>query len=225
MNVNGNITFEPFTFTEAGMYTYVVKETSNYTLMLTEGVTLDTSEYAVIVEVTGDGIGGLTARQINTFAFLNKCVPAEASAELILQGKKIITGRKKGLLEKEFTFTASRNDGIIVYGYNDAFGNIAFEPIEFNRDDIGKTFTYTVRELIPSGADNNVKYDMRAYTVKVTVGYDAETVELTLKTDVAGGPIVFTNAYDTAPGINETGGDIPIVIIGIGNRNLGECSE
>jgi len=229
-NVNGVVIFGPFTFTEAGTYTYVVKETSRFVRKLIEGVTLDANAYSITVEVTDDGMGSLIARQVNSFTFVNKYVPVDASAELILQGKKIITGRKKGLLEKEFTFTVTDNNGKIVRGYNDAFGKIIFEPIKYNKNDIGKTFRYTVQEVIPANADPNMKYDKRVYAVKVTVGYDAETNKMTLHTDIAGGPIVFKNVYTTKPVPNENIPEdipeyIPEVTLGTGNRNLGDCCE
>jgi pilin isopeptide linkage protein len=236
-NVNGSITFGPFTFDEAGTYTYKVRETSNYTQKLTEGVTLDTNEYTVTVEVKDDGKGGLTAVQAGSFTFVNKYSPVEVSnAELNIQGTKIITGREKGLANNEFAFTATDNDGIIVHGSNDASGKITFDTIEYSRDDAGKTFHYSVRELKPENADPNMKYDPRVYAVKVTVKYDAETDKLTLQTDIAGGPIVFRNVYTTEPppddipgedipGVDKPGEDIPTMYLGTGNRNLGDCCE
>jgi len=228
-NVNGTITFGPFTYTEAGTYIYIVNETSHYTRKLTNGVTLDANAYSLIVEVTDDGMGGLIATQIGSFTFVNKYAPTDASAKLILQGTKILTGRKKGLIEKEFTFTITDSDGKIVRGYNDAFGKIIFKPIKYNRNDIGKTYHYTVREVIPANADPNMKYDKRVYTVKVTVGYDAETGKIMLQTDITGGPIVFKNVYTKKPVTNEdkpdVPEDIPIMTLGTGNCNLGDCCE
>ncbi|MDO4869693.1 MAG: FctA domain-containing protein [Bacillota bacterium] len=44
---------------------------------------------------------------------------------------------------------------------------VRFDGLKFTQDDIGRTFTYTIREVI--GDDENITYDEHSETVKVTV--------------------------------------------------------
>ena len=77
-------------------------------------------------------------------------------------------------------------------------GAVVFGEIGFKSEDLGKTFTYTVREL--KGTDAYFTYDTTVYTVRVTVAQDADGK---LKADVAyakgdekADAALFVNTYD-----------------------------
>ena len=53
---------------------------------------------------------------------------------------------------------------------NDAAGKINFKKLEFGKNDLGKTYNYTVHEV--AGTDATVTYDTMVATVTVTVSHD-----------------------------------------------------
>ena len=68
-------------------------------------------------------------------------------------------------------------------------GMTIFNDMAFSSDHDGKTFTYTVEEVIPEGADarnrlDGIVYDDTVYTVEVAVDYDDATGKLTATTTV-----------------------------------------
>ena len=89
-------------------------------------------------------------------------VPVEMNFTKRLEGRE--------LQKNEFEFVLKK-DGIEVERVkNDAAGKIVFKTLEFGRDDLGKTYNYTVEET--PGTDATVKYDTMVATVKVVVSHD-----------------------------------------------------
>ena len=82
----------------------------------------------------------------------------------------------RNLVENEFTFVLKK-DGVEVEraknGAPDATTGIAkinFTKLEFGKDDIGKTYNYTVEEV--KGTDSTVSYDGMVATVRVSISHD-----------------------------------------------------
>ena len=95
---------------------------------------------------------------------------------LDLKFTKSLEGRQ--LQDQEFTFVLKKDGNVVETVKNDATGKITFKTLEFGKDDLGKTYNYTVEEV--AGTDVTVKYDTMVATVKVVVSHDG-----TAKTIVA----------------------------------------
>ena len=79
--------------------------------------------------------------------------------------------------------------------------------VAFTQDDIGKTFAYEVREVVPADAKPGVSYDKSVHTLEITVGMGGDADKhLTLTTkldgeviDPATKPVAFVNGYQATP--------------------------
>lgn len=85
---------------------------------------------------------------------------------------------------------------------NNGVGGITFGNIQFGIDDIGKTYVYEVREVIPADATNNgdgtstldgMTYDNTVKTVRIAVTQDQSTGSVVAT--VNGNGFEFTNSY------------------------------
>lgn len=128
--------------------------------------------------------------------------PLEGKATI--KAKKVLKGGtfKKG----QFSFELKDAEGkVLQTKTNDAEGNVSFS-VEYNK---AGTYTYTISEVVPEGAENNVKdhitYDAtpRDVTVKVTNGTNKLETEVTCDSD-SKTPPTFTNKYSTT--LPEAGG-------------------
>ena len=79
-----------------------------------------------------------------------------------LEGRTLATG--------EFSFVLKKDNVEIETVKNDAEGKITFKTLKFGKDDLGKTYTYTVSEV--PGTDSTVTYDDMVATVTVSVSHD-----------------------------------------------------
>ena len=89
-------------------------------------------------------------------------VPVEMNFTKRLEGRE--------LQANEFEFVLKKDGVEVERVKNDAAGKIVFKTLEFGRDDLGKTYNYTVEET--PGTDATVKYDTMVATVKVVVSHD-----------------------------------------------------
>ncbi len=85
---------------------------------------------------------------------------------------------------------------------NNGAGGITFADIQFGIDDIGKTYEYAIREVIPAGATDNgngtstlngMTYDNAVKTVRIAVTQDQSTGSVVAT--VTGNGFEFTNSY------------------------------
>lgn len=116
-----------------------------------------------------------------------------------IQAKKVLEGGtfKKG----QFSFTLKDGDGRVLQTVtNDAEGNVSFN-VDYNKAD---TYTYTISEVVPEGAENNVKdhiaYDTTVHdvTVNVTIDNEHEQLDTVVTYDGASRESpTFTNKYST----------------------------
>lgn len=123
-----------------------------------------------------------------------------------IQAKKVLEGGtfKKG----QFSFTLKDGDGRMLQTVtNDAEGNVSFN-VDYNKAD---TYTYTISEVVPEGAENNVKdhiaYDTTVHdvTVNVTIDNEHEQLDTVVMYDGASRESpTFTNKYSTM--LPEAGG-------------------
>ena len=221
--------FDEMTFTKPGEYTFNVNETmwNGEAVPATDenGMQFDRSTKTVKVKVTDDHSGKLQAGVVypqDEVAFTNRY--ATSSTYNGIQVEKTLTGRdmkagefsfviegkddaSKALLadtdsDKEFTNPNNRAEGIA-----DVMTKIAGHT--FTQADSGKSFEFTVKEVIPTGAvqdqatglwyveGSGVCYDGANHTVVVAVS-DNGAGQLGVTTRVDGqetNVVSFANAY------------------------------
>ncbi len=182
-DASGNVKFTPITYYQTGTHTYIVKEVVPEDKAKLHNVTYDESSYEVTVNVT-DTDGTLKAEVTSVkkdnvddankeIAFTNVYVPDDISINLT--AKKELEGAE--LKAGAFTFEVLNSAGTVVSSAsNDASGNIQFPAIHFAYDTsvtYPQTFTYTVKEVVPTeGAkDPYMTYDGSEYKVIVEITY------------------------------------------------------
>ena len=123
----------------------------------------------------------------------------------IIKAKKELEGGT--FKEGQFSFELKDAEGKVLQTVtNDAEGNVSF-PIEYNKAD---TYTYTISEVVPKGAEGNVKdhitYDTAEHKVTVTVTNGNGKLNTTVTYDGADPTTspTFTNKYSTT--LPEAGG-------------------
>ena len=158
---DGKVTFAPIEYTKAGTYKYTIVETNAGQTI--DGVTYDSLEVKVTVEVTDDGEGKLTANVTYPAdkEFNNSYGASKIPATLAV--KKTLTGRE--LKADEFEFTLTDQDGNVKETVkNDKDGNVKFSALEFDK---AGTFTYKIAEK--AGTATGITYDSKTITATVTV--------------------------------------------------------
>lgn len=129
-----------------------------------------------------------TAKTTNTTHVL---VPYEASGSVQISAKKSLKGKQ--LEDQQFTFRLTDGQGAVVgEKKNDGTGDVTFDTIDFDQDDIGKTYTYTITEL--DDAKQGYTYDAHTETVKVKVE-DAGGGKLNVVTEYDADGAQFENNY------------------------------
>jgi len=178
----GKVTFRPITYTATGDHAYTITEVNSGG----KGMTYSNASLGVTVAVT-DNNGQLVAAPTyptGGVVFENTFTPDGIT--VVLEAKKLLDNQSgdssRVLKEKEFNFvvkdaalnpvaTGSNTDT----DHDGVYDNIAFTPIGYTVSDAGKTYTYTISEVIPDiSYDPYMDYDERAFTVSVTVSYDSE---------------------------------------------------
>ena len=181
---DGKVAFAPIDYTKAGTYKYTIVETN--TGQTIDGVTYDSLEVKVTVEVTDDGEGNLTANVTYPAdkEFNNSYGASKTPATLAV--KKTLTGRE--LKADEFEFTLTDQDGNVKETVkNDKDGNVKFSALEFDK---AGTFTYKIAEK--AGTATGITYDTKTITATVTV------------TDNGKGGLEATVAYDDEKAFENT---------------------
>ena len=190
-NKNGKVTFDPISYKEAGEHTYTVKEVVGNT----PGVTYDTTEKQVTVKVTQDGQAlkaDLVYPENKTF---NNTYTAPKPAKAKISASKILEGAE--LKNGEFNFQLLDETGkVLQTKQNAADGTVTFDDISYSSEDAGKTFHYTIKEVIPESKAKGMTYDEG--TIDATVTVTKDDASNTLKASVAyGDKKSFTNKLVT----------------------------
>lgn len=128
---------------------------------------------------------------------------------------KVLNGRAMAAGEFSFTITGTDDASVALLAESDrSFANGAaasgekssmtkLNDLTFTKEDAGKTYTFTVKEVVPEDADKlgGVTYDEREHTVEISVadgGYG--TLDVTTKVDdQEGNEVAFVNTYASAP--------------------------
>ncbi|MDD3795529.1 MAG: FctA domain-containing protein, partial [Lachnospiraceae bacterium] len=208
----GGITFPMIKYTQAqiGTHYYRIRETNKeihgYTYAAPVDITVTvsatgTDELSCVADKDGIGTNGIIFN--NTY---------RAAAEVDLKAEKVLTGRT--LEAGQFSFSLTR---IEIGDYDegnpdqssksnsspdlDGKGKVTFDTLNYDQYDIGKTYTYEIREEIPDPKASGYAYDDAVYTVTVKItdpngnGVLVPVVIYTKGTDEYRGVPLFTNEY------------------------------
>ena len=190
-NKNGKVTFAPIEYTEEGEHTYTVKEVAGNT----PGITYDKTDKQVTVKVKkdGDNLKADVAYPENKTFSNTYTAPQPAKAKI--SASKILEGAE--LKNGEFNFQLLDETGkVLQTKQNAADGTVAFDDISYSSEDAGKTFHYTIKEVIPESKAKGMTYDEGSIVATVTVTKD--DASNTLKASVAyGDKTSFTNKLVT----------------------------
>ncbi len=197
---NGDILFGSLEYSyedlEKGTFNYTIRERQTEL----KGYIIDehVEEFSVTIEDNGDGTMTATPKfDSDGIVFSNK-YEAKGDVNLIAYKRsatkfedevsKEIPASANDKLMNEYLFDFELVDKetrkVVSKGQNDKNGKITFDKLEFNQDDIGKTFVYLAREI--KGNYEDVIYDETQieYTVKVsdngdgTLSFDIITKDL-----------------------------------------------
>ena len=191
-NKSGKVTFNAISYTAEGEHTYTVKEVKGNV----PGITYDTAEKQVTVQVTkdGDNLKATVVYPENKVFANTYSAPSPAKAQI--SASKILEGRD--LKDGEFSFNLLDEAGeVLQTKQNAADGSVAFDEISYSQEDAGKTFHYTIKEVIPQSQEKGMTYDQASIEVTVTVTKD--DASNTIKATVAyGAKTSFTNTFVTS---------------------------
>ncbi len=191
---DGTIDFGAVTYNQAGTYTYTVKEDAGNV----KGVTYDSSEKIIVVEVTDDGNGQLQAKVTGSgqnAEFKNKY---DAAGSAVIKGQKTVNGKQDGKLNG-FTFTLTPvtaqgvGIGLPMKTVTAADGSFAFDALNYDLKDVGIHYYLLNETNLPKGYQK----DFQPKLIKVTV---TDNGDGTLKTKAEGMPAngyTLDNTYTT----------------------------
>ena len=126
------------------------------------------------------------------------------TGKAVVNAEKVLAGGT--FKEGQFSFALKDDkDRVLQTVTNDAMGNVSFN-VDYNKAD---TYTYTISEVVPEGAENNVKdhitYDRTQHKVTVKVDNGERNLVATVTYDNGSStPPTFTNRYSTT--LPEAGG-------------------
>lgn len=192
-SADGSVTFGELTYKVPGTYNYVIREKNDKA----GGVEYDSAEHTVVVVVTDNGDGTMTAKAElksrngedakDTIVFKNSYTAQPAS--VTLGASKAYVGGE--LKDGQFTFELKDKDGKVVSkAKNTKEGQIVFETITYDQ---AGTYEYKISEV--NDEQKDVTYDKTVYGVTVTVT-DNQQGSLMAAVEYDGGKApVFTNKY------------------------------
>lgn len=212
---DGSIQFAPITYTEAGTYKYIIRETGGSAA----GVTNDSGSVEVTVEVTYDAATGVLTPKVSYvktggnggegFTFTNTYGADSTDSVAVFSAKKAVTpsdGNSYEIKGGEFEFKITpgadnpTSDPITeMTARNDADGNVVFTSgVQYTEPGV---YTYNVREV--NNALPGMSYDASEYVITVTVTDNQTTAKLEAaasitKNGTAVDAIRFDNSYDPA---------------------------
>ena len=185
---NGNITFQPINYTEAGDYEYTIKEVTGND----QTIVYDGQEVKVKVSVTDNKNGTLGATATYDG---DEAVPtftnAKPTADATIEATKTLKG--KDLTEGAFNFGLYDQDGNEdARGTNDKNGKVKLTVKGLN---LGE-YDYTLKEV--AGSDSTIIYDSTEVRVHVSVKAEGDKAKATVTYDGKNDIPTFKNTYQPA---------------------------
>ncbi|RXZ53731.1 VWA domain-containing protein [Senegalimassilia faecalis] len=222
--------FGEMTFKKPGTYSFAVQEDKYCGKDLdaagtaTGGIVFDRHVHKVTVTVTDDHTGKLVAAvsyDNGPAKFENKYEQNAQFSGITVQ--KTLNGRDMAADEFSFSIHGVKSDTVSaedaearLTDSDRSFTNAAradgvacdmakMNGVAFTQADIGKTFAYEVREVVPADAKPGVSYDNSVHTLEITVGMSGDPdkhLTLTTKLDgkvVDSATVAFVNGYQATP--------------------------
>lgn len=225
--------FGEMTFKKPGTYSFAVQETKYCGNTLdaagaaTGGIVFDRHVHKVTVTVTDDHSGTLSAAVSygnEPANFVNEYKQNAQFSGITVQ--KTLNGRDMAADEFSFSIHGVDKEGAVAAAEAEkrlavsdrSFTNAAradgiacdmakMQGVTFTQADIGKTFAYEVREVVPAEGDckPGVSYDDSVHTLEITVGMSGDADKhLTLTTKLEGtvvdpAIVAFVNGYQATP--------------------------
>ena len=185
---NGNITFQPINYTEAGDYDYTIKEVKG----ADPTVVYDGQEVKVKVSVTDNKNGTLGATA--TYGG-DEAVPtftnSKPTTDVTVEATKTLTG--KALTDGAFAFGLYDQAGNeVAKGANDRDGKVKLAVKSLN---LGE-YDYTLKEV--AGSDSTITYDSTEVSVHVSVKAEGDKAKATVTYDGKNDIPTFKNTYQPA---------------------------
>ena len=185
---NGNITFQPINYTEAGDYDYTIKEVKG----ADPTVVYDGQEVKVKVSVTDNKNGTLGATA--TYGG-DEAVPtftnSKPTTDVTVEATKTLTG--KALTDGAFAFGLYDQAGNeVAKGANDRDGKVKLAVKGLN---LGE-YDYALKEV--AGSDSTITYDSTEVRVHVSVKAEGDKAKATVTYDGKNDIPTFKNTYQPA---------------------------
>ena len=185
---DGNITFQPISYTKAGDYEYTIKEVTGND----QTIVYDGQEVKVKVSVTDNKNGKLGATA--TYGG-DKAVPTftntKPTADVTVEATKTLKG--KALTDGAFAFGLYDQAGNeVAKGTNDQAGKVKLAVENLN---LGE-YDYALKEV--AGSDSTITYDLTAVKVHVSVKAEGDKAKATVTYDGKNDIPTFKNTYQPA---------------------------
>ena len=185
---DGNITFQPISYTKAGDYEYTIKEVTGND----QTIVYDGQEVKVKVSVTDNKNGKLGATA--TYGG-DKAVPTftntKPTTDVTVEATKTLKG--KALTDGAFAFGLYDQDGNEdARGTNDKNGKVKLTVKGLN---LGE-YDYTLKEV--AGSDSTITYDSTEVRVHVSVKAEGDKAKATVTYDGKNDIPTFKNTYQPA---------------------------
>ena len=185
---DGNITFQPISYTKAGDYEYTIKEVTGND----QTIVYDGQEVKVKVSVTDNKNGKLGATA--TYGG-DKAVPTftntKPTTDVTVEATKTLKG--KALTDGAFAFGLYDQAGNeVAKGTNDQAGKVKLAVENLN---LGE-YDYALKEV--AGSDSTITYDTKAVKVHVSVKAEGDKAKATVTYDGKNDAPTFTNKYQPA---------------------------
>lgn len=235
---NGNFSFEEVEFVTAGTYRFLVKENSQNPI---GGVTYDTSQYHITVQVVDNGKGqlkvsetkiqkvnGESVQDVTGIAFTNQYKATDATVSL--RGEKTLNGRELSEGEFKFLLYATNSDFVVaedaqeMVALNQEDGTFTFDACTFNE---AKNYYFVIREDDTVSAER-VTFDDAVYYVTIEVRDDengkliaSEPMITKAGSTDAVDQIVFENTYTPKPADITVGIQIEKTVVNKGSEAIG----
>lgn len=196
-DADGKITMGKITYTAAGKHTYILREAKGAE---GNGITYDSTTYAIVTTVTDDGNGKLTVKHelqgANEAKFNNsyKPNPDEFSVTDQVTANKVLTGRN--LKDGEFSFELVEGNDVVATGTNNAEGNITMNAVKYTK--AGK-HTYTLREANGGTTSKGVTYSDAKFTIETTITDNGDGTLEARHVLKGTEPAEFKNSYSVTP--------------------------
>ncbi len=184
---NGSFAFAALEFNAPGQYYYTVTEDHPDQ---DDRFTYDSSVYGVLITVSDDGEGQLTATTTITLAgeraeqicFINTYIPPEYETTVRIDVQKTVKNTGVGKIGPGgFEFVLENTEtGAKITAKSNQKGEAAFSLV-FTEQDVGKTFRYRLTET--AGTKQGVTYSDRVYEIEIRVTLEGDQLIASVSCD------------------------------------------